>query len=80
MIGVVVVGPRIESSAKRGRATRKSKHHRGDISYLETGSEPISVLDPREWTSGVLESSGRVTELGGADADATRLLPFPYRT
>jgi hypothetical protein len=78
MIGVVVVGPRIESSAKRGRATRKSKHHRGDISYLETGSEPISVLDPREWTSGVLESSGLVTELGGTDA--TRLLPFPYRT
>jgi hypothetical protein len=46
--------------------------------YLWTGSKPISVLDPREWTSGVLASSGRVTEEGGADA--TRLLPFPYRT
>lgn len=77
MIGGVVVGPRIESIAKRKEQrvnqTSSWRHY-----YLETGSEPMSVLDPREWTSGVLESSGRVSELGGA-ADATRLLPFPYR-
>lgn len=70
-------GPRIEGIAKREEQrvnqTSSWRHY-----YLETGSEPISVLDPREWTSGVLESSGRVSELGGA-ADATRLLPFPYR-
>lgn len=77
MIGGVVVDQESKVSQKREEQrvnqTSSWRHY-----YLETGSEPISVLDPREWTSGVLESSGRVSELGGA-ADATRLLPFPYR-
>lgn len=38
----------------------------------------MRVLDPREWTSGVLASSGRVTEEEGG-ADATQLLLLPYR-
>jgi hypothetical protein len=41
-------------------------------------SELMRVLDPREWTSGVLASSGRVTEEAGG-ADATQLLLLPYR-
>lgn len=46
--------------------------------YLWTDSELMRVLDPREWTSGVLASSGRVTEEEGG-ADATQLLLLPYR-